>query len=149
MNYASVMNKKTAISSILAMSMLSAPALAADDTRKYGIGFGMSTPAFGLVLSRKYSQRLGIKLVSDFDESFSIQVDMYGSEKSNAYWTVGLGRDSFVAGIKGGYGYEKRLGILTWNGEFGLNFPFDSEDNLGLAGLGYVWNFGLGVRYEF
>lgn len=134
---------------IVAITLFCTSASAADTVRKNGIGLGVSTPVFGLLMSRRFSPETGAKIVSDFDESLSIQIDMYGSKRSDTYWAVGLGRDSLASVIKGGFGYEKRFGVLTWSGELGLSLPFDVDDDAGLAVLGYFLNLGLGVRYEF
>lgn len=92
---------------LVAITLFGTSASATDSVRKNGIGLGVSTPVFGLLMSRKFSPETGAKLVSDFDEAFSIQIDMYGSKRADTYWTVGLGRDPLASVVKGGFGYEK------------------------------------------
>lgn len=142
--------KVHALSCALAAALLGSPATAADAPARYGVGYGLSTPVFGLVLAtRREESDIGYKLVSDFDQGVSLQLDYFGDGSPNSYWTAGVGRDKYASLIKGGVGYEKRFGALTLNGEFGLSLPVELDDEAVWGWFAYIWNLGLAVRVEF
>ena len=129
-------------------SLIGAAAPARADAGAIGVGVALALPAAGASLRVPLGERFGAALVAGAG-GVQGQLNYDGRVRHGSYGFVGLGRDGAVTLARGGYGYEWRVSAVSLHAEVGLNVPLSSDDDIGLALVGYFYPFALGLHYRF
>ena len=126
---------------------------AADE--RFGIGVGLASPSAGLSLNGRFDERhSGGLVLGDLKGpgrlSVQAQVNRGRSAARGGYWLLGVGDDDPITIVRAGWGYRlSPFDRLQVDLEVALNVPVRADDDLGLAGIGYLFPFAASVRYLF